>query len=309
MTTLAQIPATLNLATTVGNDLLFSLTVTENNLPYQFTDATITTAIYFGEDVQQSNFTTSTVDNVMSVILNDTATTALGERSFSWNLLVTKHSITNAWVGGTLSIVPPGFGGTQEVTASLEITTQPSVGLALNVGYNVIPAASLVPFSASDPLTEDNVQDALTELADAVAPRIPTVKSSIYIEDNAVATVVNQNVAAKVLGTFLAGPACQSCTYNGNRITYIGTRNTRVLAVASVDIDGPNNQTYIVQLRKNGNAVDGLRSKVRKTTAVAVGSIVGHIPLATNDFVELWITNISSASDPVVSDATFALMN
>jgi hypothetical protein len=94
----------------------------------------------------------------------------------------------------------------------------------------------------------------------------------------------------------------------GNRITYIGTRNTRVLAVASVDIDGPNNQTYLIELRKNGNAVDGLRSKVRKVTAVAAGSIVGHIPLEENDFVELWITNTTSSDNPVVSDATFALM-
>ena len=59
----------------------------------------------------------------------------------------------------------------------------------------------------------------------------------------------------------------------------------------------------------NGELVDGLRSKVRKGTQVASGSIVGHIPLVTNDYVELWITNTTSSQNPVVSDATFALMN
>jgi len=183
------------------------------------------------------------------------------------------------------------------------------VNLSLAVGFGVIPDAEAVPFTAVDPLTETNVQDAVDELAAAVQARIPTVKSSVYIEDNATATVVDQNVAAKVLGTFLPGPNCMACTVNSNRITYIGTRNTRVLAVASVDVDGPNNQTYTIELRRNGELVDGLRSKVRKGTQVASGSIVGHIPLTTNDYVELWITNTTSGDNPVVSDATFALMN
>jgi hypothetical protein len=249
------------------------------------------------------------LNNVLTLTLSDTATTALGADSFTWELRVTKDDTVSPWLAGTLSVVPRGAGGTSLTSTILTLSTAPSVNLSLAVGFGVIPDAEAVPFTAVDPLTETNVQDAVDELAAAVQARIPTVKSSVYIEDNAVATVVDQNVAAKVLGTFLPGPACQSCSYDSNRITYNGTRNTRVMAVASVDIDGPNNQTYVVQLRKNGNAVDGLRTKVRKGTAVAAGSITGHIPLTTNDYVELWITNTTSGDDPVVSDATFALMN
>lgn len=310
MTTIAKIPAALDLAATVGSDLLATVTVNENGNPFSFSGATIDTIIYnLDGTTNATNFTTSTTNNVLTLTLSDTATTALGSDSFTWELRVTKSSITSPWLAGTLTIVPRGVGGTSTTSTTLSITTAPTVTLALTVGFGVIPDAEAVPFTAADPLTETNVQDALTELATAVAPRIPTVKSSVHIEDNAVATVVTQNVAAKVLGTFLAGPACQSCTYDSNRITYIGTRNTRVLAVASVDVDGPNNKTYLIELRKNGNPVDGLRSKVRKGTQVASGSIVGHIPLATNDFVELWITNTTSGDDPIVSDATFALMN
>jgi hypothetical protein len=170
--------------------------------------------------------------------------------------------------------------------------------------------ADTVSFVASDPLTESNVQDALDELATAVAPRIPTVKSSIFIEDNATATEVTQNVAAKVAGTFLAGPMCMACSYNGNRITYIGARPTRVMANASVDVDsGSNNQTFMVELRRNGLPVDGARVRVRRFNAIANGSIAAMIDLTTGDFVELWITNTTSGADPTVVDATIALMN
>jgi hypothetical protein len=224
-------------------------------------------------------------------------------------LRVTKDNVTSPWLAGTLSVVPRGAGGTSLTSTTLTLTTAPSVNLSLAVGFGVIPDAEAVPFTAVDPLTETNVQDAVDELAAAVQARIPTVKSSVFIEDNATATQVDLNVAAKVAGTFLPGPACQSCSYDSNRITYNGLRNTRALAVASVDIDGPNNQTYIIELRRNGQSVDGLRSKVRKFTAVVSGSIVGHIPLTTGDFVELWIKNTTSGENPVVSDATFALMN
>jgi hypothetical protein len=310
VTTLAKIPVGLDLAATVGSDLIVAVTVTENGAPYSFTSNTIGIAI-FNQDgtTSATNFTTSTLNNVLTLTLSDTATTALGADSFTWELRVTKDDVTSPWLAGTLSVVPRGAGGTSLTSTILTLSTAPAVNLSLAVGFGVIPDAEAVPFTAVDPITETNVQDAVDELAAAVQARIPTVKSSVYIEDNAVATVVDQNVAAKVLGTFLPGPACQSCSYDSNRITYNGTRNTRVLAVASVDIDGPNNQTYVVQLRKNGNAVDGLRTKVRKGTAVAAGSITGHIPLAAGDFVELWITNTTSGDNPVVSDATFALMN
>jgi hypothetical protein len=167
-----------------------------------------------------------------------------------------------------------------------------------------------VTFVPADPLTGTDVQTALTELANAVQTRIPTVKSSIFIEDNATATEVTQNVAVKVAGTFLGGPMCMSCGYNGNRITYNGARATRVMAVASVDVDaGSNNQTFIVELRRNGLPVDGARVRVRRFNAIANGSIAVMIDLTTGDFVELWITNTTSGADPTVVDATFALMN
>jgi len=169
--------------------------------------------------------------------------------------------------------------------------------------------ADQVTFVPCNTLTETNVQDALCELQQQVAARIPTVKSSIFIEDNATATVVTQNVAVKVAGTFLAGPVCQSCSYNGNRITYNGTDTTRVLVVASADITSSPNQTFLLEVRRNGQPVDGARCKVRVGTAIANGSLNAFAIVNTGDFLELWVTNITGAANPTVVDATLALMN
>jgi hypothetical protein len=307
--TLARIPQSLDLAATIGADLVAAVTVTENGNAYNFAGATVETAIFDNDGtLQASNFTTSVVSNTITLTLSDTATTALTAGSFRYELRVTKSNVTVPWLAGKLSILPRGFGGTSASSETLELVTS-TVTLDLAVGFNVIPAADQVPFTPTDPLTETNVQDAVDELAAAVQSRIPTVKSSIFIENNTTATQATQNVAVKVAGTFQAGPTCIACQYNSNRITYIGTRNTRALCVASVDVDGPNNQTYLLEVRKNDQPVDGLRVKVRKGTQVIAGTVVGHIPLATNDYVELWITNTTSGDNPVISDATMALMN
>jgi hypothetical protein len=135
------------------------------------------------------------------------------------------------------------------------------------------------------------------------------VKSSIFIEDNAISTVLVQNVAAKVAGVFLSGPICNACTYNGNRITYNGNRATRVMALASADVLSSPNQTFILEIRKNGLPVDGARVRIRVGTAIANGTINAMVPLVTGDFIELWVTNITSAAAATIVDATIALMN
>lgn len=310
MNSLAKIPAGLDLAATVGADLILTVTVNENDAPYDFDGSTITTSIIgLTGVVSATNFTTATLNNVLTLTLAAASTTALGAGTFRYTVNVTEDPTVNPWLAGALTIVQPGLGAPSAAATTLTLQTSPTVQLDLAVGFGVIPDAEAVPFTAADPLTETNVQDALTELATAVEARIPTVKSSVFIEDNATATEVTKDVAAKVAGTFQAGPICMSCSYDSNRITYNGARNTRVLAVASVDIDGPNSINYLIELRRNGQSVDGLRSKVRKGTQVASGSIVGHIPLTTGDFVELWITNLTNSSNPVISDATYALMN
>jgi hypothetical protein len=81
------------------------------------------------------------------------------------------------------------------------------------------------------------------------------------------------------------------------------------MAVASIDVNGPNNQTYLLELRKNGNVIDGARTKIRSGVSIGSGALAAMIPIDTNDFVEMYITNLTSSANPTVMDATFSLMN
>jgi len=235
---------------------------------------------------------------------------ALGPGRYRWELRVDNGGEVQQWLTDDLILVSPGSPRQTPALQSATLTVGEDITATLVVSPGpIIPTATQVPFTPTAPLAETNVQDAVDELAGLLAARIPPVKSSIFIEDNATPTVLSQNVAAKVAGTFQAGPPCLSCVYNGNQITYVGGNPTRVMAVASIDVNGPNNQTYLLELRKNGATVPGARVKIRAGTAIANGALAAMIPLDPNDFVELWITNTTSGQDPTVVDATIALMN
>lgn len=276
----------------------------------------------FSNRVQVGAFSTAVdpLTGVITVSLTAAQSTTLGPGSFRWELRVTLGGSTAQWLTSDLTLVHAGSPEQYQYHQSLAVTVQDDVNLALAV--NGVPGpqgpqgppgpsdADLIDFVPCASLTETNVQDALCELATQVAPRIPTVKSSIYIENNATPTdIVTQGAAVKVAGTFLPGPTCSNCTYNGNRVTYNGTQNTRVMALASADILGGNNQTYQIELRKNGQPVSGATGKIRHGTSVANGTLNAFIDIATGDYIELWVANLTSNADATIVDATVALMN
>ena len=314
----------------------YVLTVTPtypNGAPVIVTSAS---APIFRNRAQVGAFSTTVnpTTGVITVSLTSSASNTLGPGSFRWELRVTLGGSTAQWLTSDLTLVHAGSPEQHPYTQSLAVTVQDDVNLALAVdglpgpqgpqgpsgpsgpqgsqGPQGPPGpsdADLIDFVPCHSLTETNVQDALCELAQQVAPRIPTVKSSIYIANNATSTPVTQNVAAKVLGTFLAGPACSSCTYSGNRITYNGTVNTRVMALASADLIGGNNQTYLIELRRNGLSVPGASVKIRHGNQIASGTLNAMIDLAPGQYIELWITNLSGNDDPTIVDSTIVLMN
>jgi hypothetical protein len=276
-------------------------------------------ALIYKDRVQVATFTTSVapITGVISMGLTAAQTNTLGPGTYKWELRVTYNGTTIQWLTDSLTVYAPGSPQTFPSQQSAILTVGEQVTLAVEIptgppgpqGPAGPGSADTVSFVASDPLTETNVQDALNELATSVAARIPTVKSSIYIEDNVTPTVVTQNVATKVLGSFLAGPVCQACVYNSNRITYIGNRPTRAVVLASVDVDGSNNQTFLVEVRKNGQLIDGARVRVRRFNAIANGTVNAMVDLVQNDFLELWITNVTSSDNVTVVDATLVAMN
>ena len=72
MSAIAKIPAGLDLAATVGSDLILAVTVNENGSAHSFVGETIETAIFTLEGTTSAtNFTTSALNNVLTLTLSD----------------------------------------------------------------------------------------------------------------------------------------------------------------------------------------------------------------------------------------------
>jgi hypothetical protein len=162
-----------------------------------------------------------------------------------------------------------------------------------------------LPIDGQTPWGED-YRSAMT----TIDARLFGMRGSFYATDEATPTTdLTQNVAKKATVSTLEGPPCQFCSYPvANRLTYIGPL-TRVPTVwMSVFVTSSNNQTIEVAVRKNGTEVPWLSSLIRTgTIGSGNASVVGHVELATNDFLELWVTNRTGAADITVVDLTLAV--
>jgi peptidoglycan/xylan/chitin deacetylase (PgdA/CDA1 family) len=65
--------------------------------------------------------------------LTDTETTTIGVGTYRYLVEVTKAGITTPWLGGQLSVRSPAYGGPSSGTATLAITTAPTVTLTIDV--------------------------------------------------------------------------------------------------------------------------------------------------------------------------------
>jgi hypothetical protein len=140
MATVSQLPASLNLVCTVGNDFTLTLAVLENSVAWVSTGATLSTDIYSRDGtVVATDFTTAATDGQVTLTLTDANTTTLGVGVYSYRLSVTKSGNTRDWIAGTLSVVEAGIGGTTSSAASLSITTG---AVSLSTTTLVAPAAA-----------------------------------------------------------------------------------------------------------------------------------------------------------------------
>lgn len=131
MAVVSQAPAQLDIVAVKGDDLTLTFTVTENSVAYDWTGATVATAILQDGTAVATNFTSATpVAGTLTLSLTDTQTTTLGVATYRWWVSVTKSSATRSWIAGTLSVVEPGWGGVSTSSASLAITTG-SVSIAM----------------------------------------------------------------------------------------------------------------------------------------------------------------------------------
>jgi hypothetical protein len=161
-----------------------------------------------------------------------------------------------------------------------------------------------LPIDGQTPWGEDYRQ-ALT----TIDSRLFGMRGSFFAIDESTPTVIDtQNVGVKATINTTEGPPCQFCTYPvPNRLVYIGPLTRVVTVWASFALTSSNNQTIEFAIRKNGQVVPWLTTLARTgTIGFSNGAIVGHVEIATNDFLEMWVTNRTSDANVTVVDLTFA---
>lgn len=129
--------------------------------------------------------------------------------------------------------------------------------------------------------------------------------SYFTMNGNATATTIaSQDVAVKVAGMTVSQAITQKFTNTDNRATYTGAITRSFKASATLTCTSGNNHQIGVYLAKNGTVATETESYITTNgSGRAEGAKVqGVFSLATNDYIEVWIENATSATNITVAD-------
>lgn len=134
----------------------------------------------------------------------------------------------------------------------------------------------------------------------------PKAIAEIYWDSNTTA-MSQAGVWTKVSGgTSIANSNNEKFTHTSpNRLTYTGSKTMVFHAGSSFSFAqvGGGTVDWLFALYKNGTIISGSRAR-RQTSNNSYGSTAIHkfITLATNDYVELWVSGDGSSNDIIISD-------
>jgi hypothetical protein len=124
-----------------------------------------------------------------------------------------------------------------------------------------------------------------------------------YISSGATTTIASIGVFVKVAGTTTAATLSNFTHPASNRLTYTGTTTRKFLITAALSFHGTSSNDYKFALYENGTIQ--LTSSVISTTGTGAGSL-SHVScrtivdLATNDFIEVFVTNAGATNNASV---------
>lgn len=128
--------------------------------------------------------------------------------------------------------------------------------------------------------------------------------ASYYMHLNATATTITGvSVYAKVAGTTTQSYA-KKFTLSNNRATFTGGIAGTFRIVASIALTSGNNNDVDAAIAKNGTVLTETKMRATTSSGGRVESMVaaGIVDLTTNDYIEIWVDNDSSATNITVVD-------
>ncbi len=136
--------------------------------------------------------------------------------------------------------------------------------------------------------------------------------SEYYMNNNATSTPITVvNTFQKVLGTTSSGVNVQRFTNTNNRATYTGAITSFFKVGAILSATSGNNQLIIARIAKNGVTIASSESQ---STTSGVGRSENLkcqtiVQLATNDYIEVFVTNGSATTAVTVSELNVIVEN
>jgi hypothetical protein len=129
---------------------------------------------------------------------------------------------------------------------------------------------------------------------------------SCYISTPAETTISGATTPTKAAGT-TTELATNGFSHTDNRLTYTGTPTLKFVVNGLVSATKASGTSADIRyaIAKNGTIVTGC-SVSRNTTSTAEGAMGfgGIITLATNDYVEIWVENLTNSDNLTVQEGS-----
>lgn len=123
---------------------------------------------------------------------------------------------------------------------------------------------------------------------------------SFYISSSAATTPAGAGTYLKALGTTTSVSLHRFTMPANNRLTYTGTPDVHAHIAVSVSMTtAANNKVIGIGVAKNGTMLEHSKLQRKVSTAGDIGSTALHADasLSTNDYLEIWIANITDTTD------------
>ena len=148
------------------------------------------------------------------------------------------------------------------------------------------------------------------DVRDFIVSAIPATGAN-YITTPAATTISVSGTYYKENGTWTSQGSPVGFTISGNRLTYTGTPTANFLLLyrASFTVSAGTNQTITFRIAKNGTTdTSTAASNLVDSGDTKVVAGFSFISLATNDYLELFVTNETSTNSVTCSKAVALAM-
>jgi hypothetical protein len=294
-----------------------NITITHGTALNLTGDGSTTALDWFGVNFTNCA-TVGIISNYTNFIMNDSA--FLNSQGLTFNGTIGTIGMTNCLFdcasGGTVIILP----STLTISRRFRIIYSSFVVLSGETGLNASDLATIgdekyildtVNFSGGGTyLTGLNATYNKSLFANCVGITNTSTRGFMYMIDNTTATGTNNTTLwFKALGTTTAmGTNSKFTMPSSNRLTYTGAFSQSFMVTVNCNVrTSVSTQNINIGIAKNGTII----SESAMTILCAAGSTPSFgatqivVELTTNDYVELFVQNSSSANNTIVSDMNF----